>query len=438
MISRSISKVILAGGITCLFGSPVFAQDARSLALGGSSIANGQGIQGSMANPSALMRYKREGQSGHLHLGTYLDVRDDADLYGTVKDDEDLLDDLDAEIDRISNSTLTCNFLTANNDTECLSGPQLLGDLSSRVLDIVNTADGEALTANASAVLGAGYSQWDIPVAFFVKASATGAAVPDIAEGDKNYIATFADVLSDNILTFGELQNSVPLDFNATNQTLEVTPPEDTLESDAQASDLMRVQFGISIATSINLGQRDFDIGFTPKFSTLTASSFIAEAAEGFENNPRPLEDLREENQVEESSFTADIGISTLFSDQNIYFSAVARNIVAEKIETLPGFVFETTPQLIVGASMPYKAVTFSADIALNKAKVDNLETQLMSLGVEFEKSLFGVRAGLTHDNARSGNGTGITAGANLGPLHIGGRLSADTIQAGLNLAWSF
>lgn len=438
MTSRSISTVVLAGGLACLLGTPVFAQDARSLALGGSSIANGQGIQGSMANPSALMRYKREGQKGHLHMGAYADFRDDAELYETVKDEEDLIDDLDAEIDRISNSTLTCNILTATNDTECLSGTQLLGELSARVLNVVNTADGESLTANASAVLGAGYSQWNIPVAFFVKASATGAASPDIVDGDKDYISTFVDVLSDDSLTFGELQNSVPLDFDAANQTLQVTPPEDVLESDAQTSDLLRVQFGISIATSVKLGTQSYDIGFTPKFSKLTASSVLAVAADGFEDDPFSLEDQREANQVEESSFTADLGITTVLPKHSMRLSAVARNIVAEKIETEESFVFETTPQLIVGASMPFKAIRLNADLALNKAKVDNLETQLMSLGIEFQKRLFGLRAGVTHDTARSNNNTGVTAGANLGPLHFGARLSSKTIHAGVDLAWSF
>jgi len=226
MTARSIATVVLAGGLFCFSATSALAQDARSLALGGSSIANGQGIQGTLANPSALMRYKREGQKGHLHMGAYADFRDDAELSDTLKDEEDLIDDLDAEIDRISNSTLTCNIITATNDTECLSGTQLLGELSARVLNVVNTVDGEALTANASALLGAGYSQWNIPVAFFVKASATGAGVPDIADSDRDYISTFVDVLSDDSLTFGELQNSVPLDIDIANQTLEVTPPE--------------------------------------------------------------------------------------------------------------------------------------------------------------------------------------------------------------------
>jgi hypothetical protein len=438
MTSRSFSTVVLAGGLFCLLGTPVLAQDARSLALGGSSIANGQGIQGSMANPSALMRYKREGRKGHLHMGAYADFRDDAELYETVKDEEDLIDDLDAEIDRISDSTLTCNFFTASDDTECLSGTQLLGDLSARVLDVVNTADGESLTANASAVLGAGYTQWNIPVAFFVKASATGAGSPDIADGDKDYISTFVDVLSDDILTFGELQDSVPLDYDENNQTLQVTPPEDVFESDAQTSDLLRVQFGISIATSLAFGSQAFDIGITPKFSTLTASSVLAVAADAFEEDPFSLEDQREANQVEETSFTADIGVTTVLPKHAVRLSAVARNIIGEKIETNERFVFETTPQLIVGASVPFKAIRLNADIALNKAKVDNFETQLMSLGIEFQKRVFGLRAGVTHDTARTNNNTGVTAGANLGPLHLGARLSSKTIQAGVDLAWSF
>jgi len=119
--------------------------------------------------------------------------------------------------------------------------------------------------------------------------------------------------------------------------------------------------------------------------------------------------------------------------------SFVARNLITESISTNQGFVYDTTPQLIVGSALQFMSFMLTADLALNKAKVDNLETQTMAFGVDYSRKFFGFRAGISHDNARIADATALSMGFSLGPVHIGGRIAENrAAQAGGQIAFSF
>ncbi|MBX2878550.1 MAG: hypothetical protein KTR32_01400, partial [Granulosicoccus sp.] len=47
----------------CLWSTQVAAEDARSLALGGSVIANAKGAHGALSNPAAMMAMKRRAET---------------------------------------------------------------------------------------------------------------------------------------------------------------------------------------------------------------------------------------------------------------------------------------------------------------------------------------------------------------------------------------
>jgi len=101
--------------------------------------------------------------------------------------------------------------------------------------------------------------------------------------------------------------------------------------------------------------------------------------------------------------------------------------------------VFEPTPQLIVGGAFDVASLTLSADLALNKAKVDNLDTQIVAFGAEFQRFFLAVRAGISHDMARTDDATALSLGFSAGPLHIGGRLTDfESAQASAQLSFSF
>lgn len=429
---------LLISGLTLLASTPALAMDARSAGLGGSSIAHGKGVHGAYENPSSLMRMKRDGQVVHLHLGASMDVQDDAQIVDTVIDEETLPEDIEAEIDSFTGSVLSCDFNSAP-ETVCLTGTQRLAELSSRVLDVLNSVDGKPVQATAAADFGVAYTKWAFPIAMHYRTSVTGAAATAVAQSDLDYVNTFATVLVDDQLTFDELASSVPLSISADGQTLSVVQPEDALESDLEGSALVREQLGLSMATSIELGGFNVDIGITPKFSELRAASLSTEISDRFDDTNDSLEQQFEDNEIVDTTMNMDVGASLSLNHLPLRLSVVARNLAKETITTRDNFVFETTPQLIVGGAFSLGSLTITGDMALNEAKADNLDTQIVAVGVELGRSLMALRAGISHDNARNDDATALSLGFSLGPVHVGGRITdLNAAQLGAQLAFSF
>jgi len=172
---------------------------------------------------------------------------------------------------------------------------------------------------------------------------------------------------------------------------LNVAQPEDSLDSTADVNYLVRSQLAVSFAYSLPLPILHIDFGVTPKVS----------------------EDRLEENEVVENSFTFDVGAAASLTALPLRLGAVLKNVVTESITTKDGFEFETTPQLIVGAVFDLPVIALNADLALNEAKVDNFETQLLAIGAEFTPlPLFALRAGISSDLSSSETALSLGVGA--------------------------
>ncbi len=437
-MDTSTRTALLSATMSMLISIPVYALDARSAALGGSAIANGTGVHGALENPSSLMRMQREQQALHLHLGFSFDFQDSGGYIANAIDNETLAEDIETEIDALTGRTLTCNE-TSVPQTVCLQDTARLAQLSDTVLNILDDADGQPVNVTAAADFGVAYTTWSVPIALHYRATATGAATTIVAQEDRDYVGTFATVLADDELTFDELISSVPLTISPDGQTLSVAQPEDVLESDVAGSSLIREQIGLSMATTMQIGGIDVDLGVTPKFSELTAASLTTKLRDRFNDDSDTFTQQYEDNENIGTSWNIDAGASASLTDAPITVSVVARNMVKESIDSKENFTFDTTPQLIVGGAYHLNNLTISADMALNEAKVDNMETQITAVGVELANRLFGLRAGISHDEARTADATALSLGVSLGPLHVGGRITERaTAQAGAQLAFSF
>ena len=53
---------------TILLSTPALSSDARSIALGGSAIANAKGAHGAMENPASMMAMQRAGERYHFRF----------------------------------------------------------------------------------------------------------------------------------------------------------------------------------------------------------------------------------------------------------------------------------------------------------------------------------------------------------------------------------
>ncbi len=436
-------NLLVAAYLGLCVANPVFAFDARSAGVGGSAIANGYGVHGALDNPSSLIRLHRQQQHFHIHSGLTVDIQDDAGIIETVIDEETLLTDFEQEIDLLSNQLLTCDINDISNASEatCLENTQKLGGLATTVFNILNRADNQPIKASAAAEFGVAVSTWSIPVALYFRYSVSGATITDFADNDLSYVDAFATSLSDDVLTLDELINNsdLPFSISADGQTLNVQQPEDVLESAAQGTTVDRLQFGFSVAHSVPIAGLNVDIGVTPKYSILTAAGINTSISEQFIDNTSSLTNQLEDTEITENTFTVDVGASTQLQALPLRLSVVARNMIKESITINENIDIETTPQLIVGSAFSIGSITLTGDIALNEAKVDNLDTQITAIGIDYSKRFFGVRAGISHDNARTESATGLSLGVSLGPLHIGGRLTdRQSAQAGAQLAFSF
>lgn len=432
--------------------TPASALDARSTALGGSAIAAGAGVHGTLENPATLMRLQRDGQRIHLRFGASLDVRDSGELIDIATDEsnEDLIESIEDGIANLDNQVanpvcgqllvadaITGNAIDSSNEnTVCVDDTGALGSDAARVLDILNLIDGETIDARATTDLGFAMTSSSVPFAIHLQASVTGFGKPEVSEDDRNYVGTFADVLEDSQVVVGEIDANV---LNVVGDALAVQQPEDALTSEIKASILVRQQFGLSFATTLPVAGIDVDFGITPKFSKLRAFNDDLSVADVFDETAEDLADQFEDSEVSASSFTMDLGASASVNDLPLRVAAVLRNLIPESIATENGFEFETTPQLIIGGVYDLGVVSINADLALNSAKVDNFETQPIALGIEFGTRLLAIRGGISMDAAREDDPTALSLGFGLGPLQVGARVAGlNAAQASAQLSFSF
>ena len=432
---------LIAGAATLCASSMVMASDARSIALGSAVIADGYGVHGAQDNPASLMAMQRRGEITHVRIGFSAEYRDTGDAVDIVTDSENdnLINDIEQEIDNITNQPITCNPFLDDGSTACLTGTQRLSDLSGQLLEIIDVVDGESFEGLGAVDLGLAYTRSNVPLAFNLRISAAGEVTPDISDVDRSYVLEFEQALDNNNLTLDDISNASSLAVDLANGILNVDQPEDVLQSEATGGALVRTQLGLSLATSLAIGGNAVDIGITPKLSLLRARSFAINANDEFLDNVPSVADRFEDSEVEENSFTADIGGSMQLPGVPLRVAAVIRNLIPESIETTDGFEFETTPQLIIGAAFHRRMVSVTGDIAVNEATQDGFSSQKLGIGVEFGSRLLKLRGGIGHDAARSEDSTALTLGFGLGAFEIGGRLSdIESLEFGAQLAFSF
>ncbi|MFT5894453.1 MAG: hypothetical protein ACI8VW_001324, partial [bacterium] len=266
-------RLLPAFAATIALCNPAWSGDARSIALGGSAIASGQGAHGALENPASMMEMKRAGQRIHFRFGFSADIRDNGDLVDTLTDDtnNDLLSDIETQVEELSTRQIQCDPVFGNATDVCVDNTQTLSDLATKLLNVVNSLDDESIDAQASADLGMAFTHASYPIAVNLRIMATGSGTPDIVETDIEYIEELANLLDDDSLTLEEISNSTYLEADAIGIPLGVQLPEDVLESVGDGSSLVRTQLGIGFAKTLTIGGLVFDAGITPKFSKLDA-----------------------------------------------------------------------------------------------------------------------------------------------------------------------
>ena len=231
--SRKSATLTATALLSMALTAPAWSGDARSIALGGSVIANDYGVHGAVENPASLMAMKQRKENFHFRVGMAVEVRDTGEAIDTLTDDANtgLIDDIGDEIEILGTREVQCDPLLGDREQVCVDGTMGVADLSGRLLDILDTIDEETIDAQASLDMGAAFTRPNYPVAVNLHVSGTVAGTPDIADGDREYISEFENLLGDDVLTLGEAMDSPYLEATALGLALEVQQPEDVLAS---------------------------------------------------------------------------------------------------------------------------------------------------------------------------------------------------------------
>lgn len=439
---KQATTLFLSTSLSLLASSNALSADARTLGLGGSAIANGYGIYGAVDNPASLMTQQRADHGLHVHAGMYAELHDKKGLTDALLDNEDIAADIEDEIEALSGQSVSCTQSLNDLNAVCLSGTEYLGQLSDDVLNIIDKADGNSISGGGGFDFGIAITHTPIPFSVYITSRLFGAAIPTINDGDRAYIQQFAESLDDGDLTVGEILENDAFSI-AADGSLEVVQPEDILQSEIDSFGFLRHQVGVSLAKTIEVAGTPVDFGITPKISAITVANVFSSIADEFNDDSDSLSDQFENDETVATSITFDLGMALPLDQSPLAFAAVLRNAVPENITTNSGYKVKTTPQLILGTAYDFGVVTLSADMALNKAKIDNIDTQNFALGIETGSTLLKVRAGINHDTERTADATALTLGIGIGPLQVGARLAGDVItsfssQVSAQLSYSF
>ena len=422
--------------VICVLLSPaLFAEDVRSMGMGGASVSSGTGVAGAMSNPALLLQARRNEERYQFRFGFYGEARDNANLIDELEDNEDTADEIDAEIDRIAAQALTCVSATPTPDDVCLTGTTSLAGLADRLTTTLRNVDNTPLDGRAGVDIGFSVGHTYIPFSVNIGVRATGAGLADITDEDISYTRDLAVALGDDDITVGEITENANISLTNNNGSIQIVQPDEVLTSEASGSIVIRHQISVALARTLEVSGQAIDFGVIPKFSTLRAGS-LSKLVRDLDDDD--LDDEFEESENSKSSFTFDVGAGiTLPRKESIRLGGVLRNVISESIETNNGFEFKTTPQAVVSGQYREDWYQLTGDLALNKAKEDNFETQELNLGTELSHSWFKFRAGIGHDLAADSDPTTFSVGVGLGFLDLGVRLNGSKVQGGLQLAIS-
>ena len=229
------------------------AEDARSIALGGSATSLGQGIHGVLANPATLMHLSRKNKNVHLRLGAAVDFRDPGTVFDSVFAAETFVDDIENTTDILSDSPVTCISLTVSSDTTCLSNTEELGEDFASLINEIIEIDEEPIELIADAQAGIGFVKGRVPFALHFGYSVVLSGELIASDQDIVYLTVLQDALIDGELTVGDVIDTavaglqlIDLSVDA-DGTLDLIDPEDVLNSDFIGTRVDRQQLGISL-----------------------------------------------------------------------------------------------------------------------------------------------------------------------------------------------
>ena len=322
--------VVALSVLSQVAGAIPFTFDARSLAMGGVSVATADLAIAAWANP-AMLTNQRVSDDFSLLIG----------IGAFVRDNDDLITDID-DFQEADNRRQT-----AINDGDVPGAAQALSEMSA----IIGGVDSKVIAPEVTAVVAMGIAFDDrFAMAISIRSDAiAGGVITDISSNP-------TDVVSDQ--------------FNILN-----------------IEGVLATEIGVSFAKKFWWFDRKVSIGIKPKVVDLQAFTFresILTASAGFDNV------TDEDNKVDLGTFTSfDLGVAVELTE-SIRLGLNVRNLISDNFD-LGGQTlnFDTEARLGIAYHNQMLTVAVDYDLIENEPLLannafDGLKTQFVAVGAEF------------------------------------------------------
>jgi hypothetical protein len=378
--------------------------DPRSMAMGGTGVADGRAGDAAYFNP-ALLAAQRASDDFSL----------DFPVFGITLGDPDNVRD---GVDNFQNNDNTTKFSDAitvfqttpsqpNADAAVAAGTALLNDLEG----LAN----KALLFDANVGLSVAVPSEKAGVGVIVDGRALGGVLLDITNAD---IQAVNDALT-------KIQNLDPT----------VTDPTQNFTSVVLGRGAILSEVGVALAHKFNIGGRAVALGVTPKF--VRADTF--DYAPGVNDANIDLNQGRKS----ENSMNLDIGAAARITD-SWKAGVVIKNVVPHDYTTSRNNVIKSNPQVRAGVAFEQKLYTVAVDIDLTNNDPAGLEpaTQYIAVGGEFDAWGWAqLRAGYRYnmkDNKTSAGSLGVGVSPFGVHMDLAVIASANLLGAGFETGFRF
>ena len=348
-----------------------FTFEARSLGMGGASVATADLATAAWANP-AMLTNQRPDDDFSLLIGIGGFIRDNDDLVSDIDDFQDANDRLDAA-------------------QAALDAPGVI-DATQDMFDIIQGLDGKNMALDASVVTAMGIAFDSFAMAVSLRSDAIGAGT-------------------------------------VTNLSLTPATVDDPAFNILNVEGVLATEIGLSLAKDFQVAGRKLSVGIKPKFVDLKSFS-IAEpilTTDGLDGV------LDQDNDFDIDTFTTiDVGLAYDLSD-TFRMGLTVRNLINDDFDVVTqsssGPVthtlnFDTEARLGLAYHNRFFTVGLDYDLIENEPLLSNpsfegLKTQYVALGAEFNTFDFmQLRVGATKNLAsgvsRTSKDTVFTAGVGL------------------------
>ncbi len=221
----------------------------------------------------------------------------------------------------------------------------------------------------------------------------------------------------------------------------------DNLQSDAVVAAAAVTEFGVSVATGVQILGRDVTIGVTPKFQSVETFNYAASVT-NFDEDDAEDDFDNDEFRDRESSFNFDVGAAVDLND-NFTAGLAINNLISDSFDTVitsgRQFTYKVEARPTVGAAFRGSGFTLTGDLdLLATSRFEEVDdSQFLRFGAEYDLAGWAqLRAGASFD-LESTQEDLFSAGLGLSPfetvrIDLVGQYGDNAAGAGIQIALTF